>query len=99
MNVNTHQKTQSLRRHHRARLIRKRRDYWNTAVEHKTLGKLDKTPTPCSCHMCGNPRRHTGRPTLQEIRANTDTLEQSADPELPENLPPICHINHLKPEW
>jgi hypothetical protein len=24
--------------------------------------------TPCSCAMCGNPRRHFGDPTVQEKR-------------------------------
>lgn len=25
--------------------------------------------TPCSCWMCGNPRRHLGEPTRQELRS------------------------------
>jgi hypothetical protein len=24
--------------------------------------------TPCSCFLCGNPRRHLGEPTIQERR-------------------------------
>ncbi len=24
----------------------------------------------CSCHMCGNPRKHWNQPTMQEIRAD-----------------------------
>lgn len=46
-----------------------------------TLGRNDKTAKIqanhgklCSCHMCGNPRRHYGVETLQEVRAN-DRLE------------------------
>lgn len=26
------------------------------------------TPTRCSCALCGNPRKYTGKMTLQEIR-------------------------------
>ena len=38
----------------------------------KTAGKLAQTRTPCSCAMCGNPRRHAkgaNRETLAESRA------------------------------
>lgn len=37
---------------------------------HKTLGLINKTPKPCSCHMCGNPRRHykgKSRKTIKEV--------------------------------
>jgi hypothetical protein len=30
------------------------------------------TRTPCSCYRCGNPRRHWGTPTVQELRANSN---------------------------
>jgi hypothetical protein len=48
------------RRADRARLKHKRRDWWagkpkKTDVQ---IGRLIDTPTPCSCWMCGNPRRH-----------------------------------------
>jgi len=26
---------------------------------------------PCSCHRCGNPRRHFGKPTMQERRQSS----------------------------
>lgn len=26
----------------------------------------------CSCYMCGNPRRHFGAPTIQELRQTDD---------------------------
>ena len=32
-------------------------------------GKAAKTPTPCSCFMCGNPRHHFKEVTMQEKRA------------------------------
>lgn len=90
-----HPKTQSQRRHHRERLMRKRRHYWNTAVEHKTLGKLAKTPTPCSCWMCGNPRRHSGKPTLQEAKHNQTAIEQAEALALPK----IQNIGSTRPTW
>ena len=31
---------------------------------------------PCSCWMCGNPRRHFGTKTRQEIIADDDMAEQ-----------------------
>jgi hypothetical protein len=48
-----------------ARLKKKRGHYWwgrqLTAVE---LGRVVNTPKPCSCWMCGNPRRHLKRDRL-----------------------------------
>jgi len=35
----------------------------------KSLGKVVDTPTPCSCWMCGNPRRYFNESTQQERRA------------------------------
>lgn len=38
----------------------------------RQIGKLARTPTPCSCHMCGNARKWQrgkgGSRTLQERR-------------------------------
>jgi len=36
------------------------------------IGRLTQTRTPCSCPMCGNPRRHFGTPTIQEQRSRAD---------------------------
>lgn len=33
------------------------------------LGRLRKTPCPCSCQSCGNPRRHFNALTRQELQA------------------------------
>ncbi|PMS14143.1 hypothetical protein FNF07_06110 [Trinickia caryophylli] len=54
----------------RARLKKKRRSWWagqppKTEVQ---LGRLIDTPTPCSCWMCGNPRRYLGERTIGERR-------------------------------
>ena len=37
---------------------------------------LLKTRAPCSCVMCGNPRRHFGAKTRQERIADEDMAEQ-----------------------
>jgi len=42
------------------------------------IGRIARTPKPCSCYMCGNPRRSAlgkdkDRLTIQERRALHDT--------------------------
>lgn len=61
----------ALRRHHAARLKAARRFYWGRDIRHdaKLIGKAIDTPTPCSCWMCGNPRRYGNELTCQERRA------------------------------
>ena len=39
---------------------------WITA---RNVARYSVDRTPCSCHMCGNPRRFTGEVTRQESRA------------------------------
>jgi len=34
------------------------------------------TPKPCSCEMCGNPRKHHNEITNQETKAKVDFVEQ-----------------------
>ncbi len=34
----------------------------------RALGISVNTQKPCSCVMCGNPRRYNGEPTIQERR-------------------------------
>lgn len=64
--------SRSRRRHDLSRLRRARRFYWGRDLAHnahrKMLGKALHTPTPCSCWMCGNPRRFAGERTYQERR-------------------------------
>lgn len=57
-----------LRRHHDARLKAARRFHWGRDIRHdaKSIGKAIDTPCPCSCWMCGNPRRYFKERTLQE---------------------------------
>lgn len=59
--------SRAIRRHHIARLKQARRFYFgrdNWSDSH-ALGRLMYTTTPCSCWMCGNPRRYVGG-TLSE---------------------------------
>jgi hypothetical protein len=60
----------AIRRHHLARLKRARRFYFgrNLTNEAVILGKLANTATPCSCFMCGSPRRYFLELTMQERR-------------------------------
>lgn len=76
----------AIRRHHRERLKQKRRSYWMAfdpycdypIVNNERVVRLINTPTPCSCDLCGNPRRHFGEISKQEKIANlimADELE------------------------
>ena len=39
------------------------------------LGRMIKTPKPCSCYMCGNPRKFEGKITRKEaLEISRDTL-------------------------
>lgn len=62
----------SIRRHHRARLLRARRNHYGGDWAENVLGKLVNTATPCSCWMCGNPRKYTGELTISELKADLD---------------------------
>jgi hypothetical protein len=50
----------AIRRAHRARLKKARRFHWGRRLRGSALGMVVDTPTPCSCWMCGNPRRYFG---------------------------------------
>ena len=66
----------AIRRAHRERLLKKRLKYWGSM--HKTptqLGILVNTPTPCSCRICGNPRKFFNEKTMQERRAEQSDYE------------------------
>jgi len=57
----------ALRRHHRKRLFQKRKEYYVYDGEVFTKGIVD-TPKPCSCFMCGNPRKYFNEKSVQEQR-------------------------------
>ena len=44
-----------------------RYQWWDGDIDNETAAFLVNTPTPCSCFACGNPRRHFGEKTRQEI--------------------------------
>ncbi|GAK58658.1 hypothetical protein U27_05632 [Candidatus Vecturithrix granuli] len=58
----------AIRRHHRERLKKKRRWHFGRILTEDEQGKVVDTPTPCSCSLCGNPRRHFHELTVQERR-------------------------------
>ena len=61
----------AIRRHHRYRLQWNRRRYWDKDGldgNPRWLGMVVDTPTPCSCWMCGNPRKYFTEKTMQELR-------------------------------
>ena len=77
------------RRSHRERLVRQRsqareRSWYRWSWAHlspgltpRQRGLLAKTPTPCSCPMCGNPRKYMKHgSTLQELKS-MDRLQYS----------------------
>jgi hypothetical protein len=59
------------RRHHRERLKKARRFHWGRDLrgEDQQIGLAVDTPTPCSCPMCGNPRKFFGDKSIQERSA------------------------------
>lgn len=56
----------ALRRHHVKRLIEKRRQHRMWRHVGADIRKAANTPTPCSCWMCGNPRKYFKQKTYQE---------------------------------
>lgn len=58
------------RRHHRERLKKARRHHWGRDLSKEPHGMAVDTPTPCSCPMCGNPRKFFQEKTMQERRAD-----------------------------
>ncbi len=82
--------SRSDRRYQRSRLKKKRCNYWGfgkygyrsycedstNEMSKKQLGYVVNTPTPCSCWMCGNPRRNVWSKkeclTIQERKALED---------------------------
>jgi len=77
--------TRAMRRHHYVRLKNTRRQHWgygkqgwrcsqyitDVDMPKDVAGMVTRTPTPCSCDMCGNPRRKgwDNPLTIQERKA------------------------------
>lgn len=49
---------------------------WLTPAEFKRWVSLTASSYPCSCMHCGNPRRHFGERTRQELQAQISEQEQ-----------------------
>ena len=49
---------------------------WTEDEIARTVGIFRKTKVPCSCVMCGNPRRYFGELTFGEIRQHLDADAQ-----------------------
>lgn len=67
--------SRAVRRHHLARLKHNRLSWFGaymkslpSADRAACAGRLANTATPCSCYMCGNPRRYRHEETVQERR-------------------------------
>ena len=65
-------KSRAIRRHHEQRNKRRVRDYYCGVFrqDEKHIGKLSHTRTPCSCFMCGNPRKFERQVTMRERRVS-----------------------------
>ncbi len=59
------------RRHHESRIKRRVRPYYGGYAKDKPrhVSRIACTRQPCSCWMCGNPRRYMGERSVQERRA------------------------------
>lgn len=68
-------KSRADRRHHHNRMIEKVKNFWwlqadkyfgSEEKRQKHIRKMAETRHPCSCHMCGNPRKVFKEVTFQE---------------------------------
>lgn len=65
-------------RYHKQRKKRQVRKYWGGVFSDDVamIGKIATTPCMCSCPLCGNPRRHFRKLTLNERRSDIYMKEQ-----------------------
>lgn len=70
-------KSRAERRHHHNRMLDRvkafhwlKKKFWHGSEEERELymKKIAETRHPCSCYMCGNPRRMFKDKTIQEKR-------------------------------
>lgn len=75
-------RTRAERRHHHKRMLKKVRNFhwikkWfgteETREQH--IKRMAETRTPCSCHMCGNPRKNFKEKTIQEKKFDEYHIE------------------------
>jgi len=82
----------AIRRHHRERLKKVRRRYWNAGFhgaygthpvhypDADVLAKVVRTAKRCSCYMCGNQRWYWGKP-MHDIRWDHRTGFETKHPQ------------------
>lgn len=72
-------RSRSVRRHPERRFKIRTREYNGGYARHdpRASGELAHCRTPCSCWMCGNPRRHLGSLTIQEQRVRHSGADES----------------------
>lgn len=68
-------KSRAERRHHHHRMLEKVKDFsfykygsWSEEEKLQHQKRMAETRKPCSCYMCGNPRKHWKDDTMQEKR-------------------------------
>lgn len=71
----------ALRRHQRDRLFksRKKRLWFYEKLTNNDLYYVINTPTPCSCAMCGNPRKYFRKIKKQEYLSYVNFIEQCSE--------------------
>jgi hypothetical protein len=52
------------------------RSRWTEDELRRVLGIYRKTKVPCSCYMCGNPRKHWGYLPIREVRQHLNADSQ-----------------------
>lgn len=64
-------RSRAWRRHHESRIKHRVRQYYGGYAKDKPrhVGRIAHARQPCSCWMCGNPRRYLRERSLQERRA------------------------------
>lgn len=70
------------RRHQMDRMKKRVANYYGGYAkgDPRIIGKLAQTRTPCSCYVCGNPRRKLGERTLAERCQYADVAEEAIAP-------------------
>ena len=68
-------KSRAERRHHHLRMLEKVKDFslykyasWSEEEKLQHQKRMAENRKPCSCYMCGNPRKHWKDKTMQEKR-------------------------------
>lgn len=55
--------------------------YYYHGLDDRIIGIRAHSPQSCSCHMCGNERKHWKNRTLQELKFDIDFQEEMLDEE------------------